>query len=110
MKLAAFNALSSYTTLLQVQGLSVGTYFLFGNESKQKGNTSLRHLISYHQRVAADANSLAGQGSLIYRRVFDLLESDDLANQTKTTTRPGLNRAPERDDDDRKFYKESDYS
>jgi len=110
MKLAAFNALSSYTTLAEVQGLGVGTYFLFGDESKQQGNTDLRHLISYHQRVAQDSNSLAGQDALIYRRVFDLLESDDLADQTKTTTRPGLNRAPERDDDDRKNYKESDYS
>jgi len=119
MKLAAFNALTVAESLADVQALGVGTYFLwdvlgtYGNgfgESAQQGNTSLRHKITYHQRVAADANSLAGQGALIYRRVFDILESDDSADETKTTTRPGLTRAPERDDDDRKNYKESDYS
>ena len=118
MKLAAFNALPTYTTTSQVNSAPVGTYFLwdtsdaYGNtygESAQQGNTALRHKITYHQKVATDG-SLAGAGSLNKRRVFDILESDDLADQTKTTTRPGLNRSPERDDDDRKNYKETDYS
>ena len=118
MKLAAFNALTT-VVYSGITALPVGTYFLLDTattnptgtvgESAQKGNTSLRHKITYHQRISSDG-SLAGMHSKIYRRVFDILESDDSADQTKTTTRPGLTRAPERDDDDRKNYKESDYS
>jgi len=119
MKLAAFNLLTVAETLADVQALPVGTYFLwdvlgtYGNsfgESAQQGNTSLRHKITYHQRVAADANSLAGQGALIYRRVFDILESDDLGQSSKTALKPKINTAPERDDNDRNFIKEGDWS
>lgn len=110
MKEAVFNALPVYTTKAQVQGLAVGTYFLYGDEAKQQNATSLRHKISYYQRVAQDSESLAGQDAAIERRVFDLLESDSLADSTKTTTRPGVTRSPYRDDDDRKFYKETDFS
>lgn len=108
MKQAVFNALTTIEAS-GIQALAVGTYFLLGDESKQLTTVDLRHKITYHQRIAGDG-SLAGQGSLIYRRVLDILESDDLADQTKTGTRPGLNRAPARDDDDRLRYKESDWS
>lgn len=118
MKLAAFNALTT-VVYSGISALPVGTYFLLDvptvnptgtvGESAQQGNTDLRHKITYHQRVAGDG-SLTGQGSLIYRRIFDILESDDSADQTQTSTRPGLNRAPERDDDDRKSYKTDDWS
>ena len=117
MKEAVFNVLPVYTTLSQVNSAPVGTYYLWDvvtnsgtqGESIQQNNTSLRHRITYNQRVASDG-SLAGMGSMTTRRVFDLLESDDNADETKTGTRPGLDRAPERDDDDRKNYKESDWS
>jgi len=118
MKQAVFNAL----TVVEASGIAalpVGTYFLLDvatgglpattGESKQLTTVDLRHKITYHQRIAGDG-SLAGQGSLIYRRVLDILESDDLADQNKTGTRPGLNRAPARDDDDRLRYKETDWS
>lgn len=118
MKQAVFNALT-VVEASGIQALAVGTYFLLDvatgglpattGESKQLTTVDLRHRITYHQRIAGDG-SLAGQGSLIYRRVQDILESDDLADSTKTGTRPGLNRSPERDDDDRKNYKESDWS
>jgi len=122
MKEAVFNALPVYTLQSQIDSAPVGTYFLsdvpvtggsYGTvqtgESAQQNNTALRHKITYHQKVASDG-SLAGAGSLTKRRVFDILESDDNADETKTGTRPGLDRLPARDDDDRKFYRETDWS
>lgn len=117
MKETVFNALPIYSTLSQVATASVGTYYLWDRptinppdtygESAQQNNTALRHKITYHQRVASDG-SLAGQGSLTSRRIFDILESDDSAAQSKTSTRPGLTRAATRDDDDRLRYNEPD--
>lgn len=118
MKLAAFNALTVAQSYADVQALGVGTYFLwdvlgtYGNsfgESAQQGNTSLRHKITYHQRISTDG-SLAGMHSIIYRRVFDILESDDLGQSTKSAAKPKINTAPERDDNDRNFIKEGDWS
>ena len=118
MKEAAFNLLVTVAPA-GIQALSVGTYFLLdtpdtdppGNpgESKQQGNTDLRHKITYHQRVASDG-SLARQGSFIYRRVFDILESDDLGQSTKSAAKPKINTSPARDDNDRNFIKEGDWS
>lgn len=118
MKLAAFNALTT-VAYSGISALPVGTYFLLdtpstdppGNpgESKQQGNTSLRHKITYHQRITSDG-SLAGMHSVIYRRVFDILESDDLGQSTKSAVKPKINTAPERDDNDRNFIKEGDWS
>lgn len=119
MKQAAFNALA-VVEASGIAALPVGTYFLLDvatgglpattGESKQLTTVDLRHKITYHQRIRPLDGSLAGQSSLTYRRVLDILESDDLADQTKTGTRPGLNRTPARDDDDRLRYKETDWS
>ena len=110
MKESVFNALTTLSTLSDIASAAVGTNFFFGaDEAKQANATALRHKVTYHQKVAVDG-SLAGQGSLNYKMVFDILESDDLADQTKTTTRPGVDRATARDDDDRLRYRESDYS
>lgn len=110
MKLAAFNALPLYTLTSEVQAAPVGTYYLWMGESAQQGNTDLRHRITYHQRVAVDSNSLAGQDSINNRRVFDLLESDDLGQSTKTAAKPKINESPARDDNNRNFIKEGDWS
>lgn len=120
MKESVFNALPVYSTLSQVTTAGVGTYFFFGtldskgnvvagSEAAQANNIALRHKITYHQRVAGDGSG-AGQGSLIYRRVLDILESDTRAQQSKTTTRPGVDRDPARDDDDRLRYNETPFS
>jgi len=118
MKLAAFNALTT-VVYSGIAALPVGTYFLLDTattnptgtvgESAQKGNTSLRHKITYHQRISSDG-SLAGMHSKIYRRVFDILESNDLGQSTKSTRKPKISTAPERDDNDRNFIKEGDWS
>ena len=70
------------------------------NNSQQQV-TALRHKIHYYVRD----DSTVG-----YHQVFDILESDTLAQQSKTTTRPGVNRNAARDDDDRLRYNESDWS
>ena len=110
MKEAVFNALTTLSTLSQIASASAGTNFFFGaEESKQANATALRHRITYHQAIAGDGSN-AGQGSLTYRMVFDILESDDTGDETKTTTRPGVTRLPARDDDDRLRYREPAYS
>jgi len=48
--------------------------------------------------------------SKIYRRVFDILESNDLGQSTKSAVKPKITTAPERDDNDRNFIKEGDWS
>jgi hypothetical protein len=109
MKAAAFNALSTVETS-GIQALGVGTYFFYGeDEARQANNIALRHKITYHVRIAGDG-SLAGQGSLIQQKVFDILESDDTGAESKTATRPGVNRVVTRDDDDRLRYKTGDWS
>lgn len=110
MKETAWNALPVVEDLVAVEALTPGDYFFFGEaEAKQIPQTALRHKITYHQRIAGDG-SLAGQGSLIYRKVLDILESDDLADETKTATRPGLTRNPARDDNDRRGYKSTPWA
>lgn len=121
MILSDFIALTTLSTLSQIASAAVGTNFFFGaEEAKQIGldkslsppatiNTALRHRITYHQRIAGDGSN-AGQGSLTYRMIYDILESNDTGDETKTTTRPGVTRDPARDDDDRLRYRESAYS
>jgi hypothetical protein len=117
MKQTAFNALVSVDTVADALILGDGTNFLF-NETKIHGNgsmagygnqssnqqkvTSLRHKIHYYRR---DISTSIG-----YVQVFDILESDTLAQQSKTGTRPGVNRVVTRDDDDRLGYHEGDWS
>ena len=110
MRIATFNALNTYTTKAAVDLLPVGTSFFWGASGrnagttnihgKQAGNTSLRHRITYYTK-GADGVS---------RMVFDILESNALAEQTKFTTRPGVSRNDARDDNDRTGYRETDYS
>jgi hypothetical protein len=117
MKETAFNALVSVETVAAALLLANGTNFLFnettihgngtmagyGNQSSnQQKVTQLRHKLHYYRR---DTSLDAG-----YSQVFDILESDTLAQQSKSTTRPGVTRVATRDDDDRLRYKESDYS
>lgn len=117
MKQTAFNALVSVETVAAALLLANGTNFLFnettihGNGSmagygNQSGNqqkvTPLRHKLHYYRRDTSNVNG--------YVQVFDILESDTTAQQSKTTTRPGVNRVATRDDDDRLRYNESDYS
>ena len=110
MKESVFNALTTLSTLSEIESAAVGTNFFFGeNEANQLGNTALRHKITYHQRIAGDG-SLTGQGSLKYRMVFDILESDDTGDETKTTTRRGRKSNQGRDDDNRLKHKETAYS
>jgi len=110
MKESVFNALTTLSTLSEIESAAVGTNFFFGaDEAKQLGNTALRHKVTYHQKVAVDG-SLAGQGSLNYKMVFDILESDDLGNEKKKTTRRGRKSNQGRDDDNRLKHKETAYS
>jgi hypothetical protein len=117
MKQTAFNALVSVETVAAALLLANGTNFLFnetqihgdgtmagyGNQSgNQQKVTPLRHRIHYYRR---DTSLAAG-----YSQVFDILESDTTAQESKTTTRPGVNRVATRDDDDRLRYKETDFS
>jgi len=110
MKQTVWNALPVAADLTAVEALTPGDYFFFGEaESKQLVQTALRHKITYHERITGDG-SLAGQGSLIYRKVLDILESDDNADETKTATRPGLNRNDARDDNDRRNYRSTPWA
>lgn len=71
------------------------------NNNQQK-RTSLRHKIHYYVRDSSTTG---------YHQVFDILEANTATKQSKTTTRPGLSsRNAYRDDDDRKGYKETDFS
>jgi hypothetical protein len=121
MKAATFNALTTVETPAAALLLAEGTNFLF-NESQisgtnkealrgnQQNKTALRHKITYYRRTADDALSLAGQDSIGYVRVLDILESADTGAESKTATRPGVNRVVTRDDDDRLRYKTGDWS
>lgn len=121
MKQTAFDALVSVETVAAALLLGDGTNFLFnetliyGNgtmasashrnkSGSQKKITQLRHRVHYYRRDTSPYNSIG------YVQVFDILESDTQAQQSKTTTRPGVDRAAARDDDDRLRYNESDYS
>ena len=75
----------------------------YGNQSgNQQKITQLRHRIHFYRRdVSLDAG---------YTQVFDILESDDTGDETKTATRPGVNRVETRDDDDRLRYKSNQWS
>jgi len=117
MKQTAFNALASVDTVADALLLVNGTNFLF-NETQIHGNgtmagygnklgsqqkvTPLRHRVHYYRRDTSNVNG--------YVQVFDILESDATAQESKTTTRPGVTRVATRDDDDRLRYKESDFS
>ena len=117
MKQTAFNALVNVETVAEALLLADGVNFLF-NETQIHGNgtmagygnqsgsqqkvTPLRHKLHYYRRdVSLDAG---------YAQVFDILESDDTGDETKTATRPGVNRVETRDDDDRLRYKSNDWS
>lgn len=117
MKQTVFNALVSVETVADALLLANGTNFLF-NETQIHGNgtmagygnqsgnqqkvTPLRHKLHYYRRDTSNVNG--------YVQVFDILESDTTAQESKTTTRPGVNRVATRDDDDRLRYNESDFS
>jgi len=120
MKTTTFNALVNYATPTAAKAATVaGDAFLLNEtqvwkngtmaasynsnkNSSQKTLAALRHKIHYFVR---DTSTIG------YHPVYDILEADAAANQTKTTTRPGLSsRAATRDDDDRKGYKETDFS
>lgn len=107
MKLSVFNALTNVETPAAALLLSNGTYFLFMDTQVHgvgtraaygdKGNsqqriTALRHKIVYYVR---DTSHSVG-----YYPVYDILEADDAATQTKTVSRNGFSRATTRDDDD----------
>jgi hypothetical protein len=102
MKLAEFNALTTYNDLATVQALPAGTKFFWASSAgyrltpdvhgKQASNTALRHRISYYV-MGSDG---------VHRMVNDILEADATANQTKTATRKGKSTLVTRDDDDKR--------
>ena len=111
MKYATFNALNTYVTKSDVDALPNGTSFFWGAKGrsaagstnihgKQAGNTSLRHRITYYTK-GTDGVS---------RMVYDILESNDLGQSSKTALKPKVSTSPYRDDNDRNFIKEGDWS
>jgi len=112
MKYATFQALNTYTTKAAVDLLANGTSFFWGASGdrnygapvnvhgKQVGNTSLRHRITYYTK-GTDG---------ISRMVYDILESNDLGQSTKSAAKPKVNTSLYRDDNDRNFIKEGDWS
>jgi hypothetical protein len=118
MKLAEFNALNNVTTKAAALLLAEGTKFLFmdtqvhgkgtmpspspGNKGNaQQRVTALRHKIMYYVRDNSDIG---------YHPVYDILESDATADETKTATRPGLSRNDARDDNDRRDYRSTQWT
>lgn len=121
MKTTVFAALTNYSTIAdalaakptngeawllnetQIHGKGTMPSSSNANKSgRQQKLTALRHRIMYY---VTDSNAPGG-----CRPVFDILESDDSANQTRTVTRPGLTRAATRDDDDRRNIKSTQFA
>jgi hypothetical protein len=103
----------------QIDGLAAGTYFLFASQEWQKGRygvaksqrgegTDERHKIHYQRKVdAVDSEGVTGP-ACGYVPEYDVLESDTLADESKTATRKGLNTSLYRDDDDRNMRIKTD--
>jgi len=106
----------------QIAKLSAGDYFLFSSQEWQKGGyvagsgqgastgaasgtlrkgTDRRHKVHYQRKVdPIDAYGITGP-AVGYVPEYDVLESDNIANETKTAVRRGQEVADSRDDDDR---------
>ncbi len=114
MKESVFNSLTIVTSPSAVDALTAGDNFLWDGDgataqSKQVGNTALRHRIHYMRRT--DDFEYPQGVVKKWVDVFDILESDVSADETKTATRKGISRSEPadakgliqgtRDDDDR---------
>ncbi len=114
MKESVFNSLTIVTSPSAVDALTAGDNFLWDGDgataqSKQVGNTALRHRIHYMRRT--DDFEYPQGVVKKWVDVFDILESDDTGNESKTAVRMGINRSEPadakgliqgtRDDDDR---------
>jgi hypothetical protein len=97
MKQSEFNTLNNVTTRDDALLLPLGTKFLFMNTQSYKAakDIALRHKIVYYIRDDSDIG---------YRPVFDILESDEFV-EIKVEFRPGIERNPTRDDDDKRYIK-----
>ena len=101
MRNTEFQALNTWNTLAEVGVLVTGVKFFFAGAAgyrltadvmgKQVGNTALRHKIQY---CVKDDTTVG------YHYVNDILEHDDAANQTKTTTRKNQSAHVSTRDDD----------
>ena len=98
MKESVFNSLTIVTSPSAVDALSAGDNFLWDGDgataqSKQVGNTALRHRIHYMRRT--DDFEYPQGVVKKWVDVFDILESDIGADETKTPVRKGLTTVEE---------------
>jgi hypothetical protein len=105
MRNTEFQALSTYTTQAEVDQLADGTKFFWGAagtrltpniHGRQKGNTALRHRITYYVKGTDH------DGNAVTRVAYDLLESDIGTKLTKSQNKKNKTVLPARDDDDRR--------
>lgn len=113
IKYSDFQALPVLATNTLIAALSAGELFLMPSQEWQKGaygvgnsqngkGTDLRHKVHYQRKVdPIDAYGVTGP-ACGYVPQYDVLESDDRANETKTAVRRGQDTSAYRDDDDRR--------
>jgi len=119
MKQTEFNALVNYTTVTAAKSATTaGDRFLLNEtqifqdgtmpssktgklQGRQQNAVAVRHKVMYYERDDTDIG---------YHPCYDLIESDEGTDQTRTATRPGVTRDARRDDDDRRNYNGSQWA